>query len=67
MALLIRNFLCRLIAQHLLLLPVGSPKLFFSFLVSRSLLVGRSSPNEKAFALLGGLDQLLKKSNIGLL
>ena len=58
MALLIRNFLCRLIAQHLLLLSFQN--CFFSS-VSRSLLVNRSSPSGKVFALLGGLDQILKK------
>ena len=68
MALLIRNFLCRLIAHHLLLLAVQICFFFFLLLslVSRYLLVNRSSPSGKVFALLGGLDQILKKSNIGL-
>ena len=62
MALLIRNFLCRLIAEHLLLLAFQKK----NSSDSRSLVVNRSSPCGKVFALLGGLDQILKKSNIGL-
>ena len=63
MALLIRNFLCRLIAQHLLLLAVQKNFLLLFSVSVGAVLMGTG----KVFALLGGLGQMLKKSNIGLL